>query len=63
MLWIEATNYRGLKLTEQAMKILERIVDGLIRQVVCIDDSKFGFVLQEPLQMQSFWSGSCRRNT
>ena len=29
-------NYRGLKLTEQAMKILERIVDGLIRQVVSI---------------------------
>ena len=26
------------------MKILERIDDGLIRQVVSIDDSKFGFV-------------------
>ena len=37
-------NYRGLKLTEQAMKILERIVDGLIRQVVSIDHSQFGFV-------------------
>ena len=36
-------NYGGLKLTEQAMKILERIVDGLIRQVVSIDDSQFGF--------------------
>ena len=35
---------RGLKLTEQSMKILERIVDGLIRQVVYIDDSQFGFV-------------------
>ena len=35
---------QGLKLTEQAMKILERIVDGLIRQVVSIDDSQFGFV-------------------
>ena len=35
---------RGLKLTEQAMKILERIVDGLIRQVVSIGDSQFGFV-------------------
>ena len=30
-------NYRGLKLTEPAMKILERIVNGLIRQVVSID--------------------------
>ena len=26
------------------MKILDRIVDGLIRQVVSIDDSQFGFV-------------------
>ena len=31
---LDRGNYRGLKLTEQAMKILERIVDGLIRQVV-----------------------------
>ena len=37
-------NYQGLRLTEQAMKILERIVNGLIRQVVSIDDSQFGFV-------------------
>ena len=35
-------NYRGLKLTEQAMKTLERIVDGLVRQVVSTDDSQFG---------------------
>ena len=27
---LDRGNYRGLKLTEQAMKILERIVDGLI---------------------------------
>ena len=26
------------------MKILERIVDGLIRQIVSIDDSQFSFV-------------------
>ena len=35
--------YKG-KLTEQVMKVLERIVDGLIRQVVSIDDSQFGFI-------------------
>ena len=34
---LDRGNYRGLKLTE-------RIVDGLIRQVVSIDDSQFGFV-------------------
>ena len=37
-------NYRGIKLTGQAVKILERIVDGLIRQAVSIYDSQFGFV-------------------
>ena len=41
---LERGNYRGLKLTEQVMKILERIVDGLIRQLVSIDDSQFGFL-------------------
>ena len=41
---LERDNYHGLKLTEQVMKVLERIVDGLIRQVVSTDDSKFGFV-------------------
>ena len=37
-------NYRGLKLTEPVMKVLERVVDGLIRQLVSIDDSQFGFI-------------------
>ena len=37
-------NYHDLKLTEQVMKILERIVDRLIRQLMSIDDSQFGFV-------------------
>ena len=41
---LERGNYHGLKLTEQVMKILERIVDSLIRQLVSINDSQFGFV-------------------
>ena len=41
---LERGNYRGFKVTEQVMKILERILDGLIRQLVSIDDSQFGFV-------------------
>ena len=41
---LERGNKRGLKLTEQVMKILERIVDGLIRQLVSVNDSQFGFV-------------------
>ncbi|RUS74311.1 hypothetical protein EGW08_017934 [Elysia chlorotica] len=34
---LDRGNYCGLKLTEQVMKVLERIVDSLIRQVVSID--------------------------
>ena len=41
---LDRGNYRGLRLTEQAKKILEMIVDGLTGQVVSIDDSQFGFV-------------------
>ena len=41
---LERGNYCGLKLTEQVMKIRDRIVDSLIRQMVSIDDSQFGFV-------------------
>ena len=41
---LERGNYHGLKLTEQVMKILERIVDSLIRQLVSIYDSQFGFI-------------------
>ena len=41
---LERGNYHGLKLTEQVMKILERIVDGLIRQLLSVDNSQFGFV-------------------
>ena len=41
---LERGNYRGLRLTEQVMKVLERIVDGLIRQLVSVDDSQFGFI-------------------
>ena len=41
---LERGNYHSLKLTEQVMKVLERIVDGLIRQLVSVNDSQFGFV-------------------
>ena len=41
---LDRGNYRGLKLTEPVMKVLERIVDGLTRQVVSINDSQYGFV-------------------
>ena len=37
-------NYRGLKLIEQAMKVLECVVEGLIRQRVEIDEMQCGFM-------------------
>ena len=58
---LERGNYRGLKLTEQVMKVLERIVDGLIRQVVSIDDSQFGFVPGRGTTDTIFSSGSCKK--
>ena len=36
-------NYRGLKLTKQVMKIYERTVGGLFRQILSVSDSQFGF--------------------
>ena len=37
-------NYRGLKLIEQVMKVLELVVEGLIRQRVKIDEMQCGFM-------------------
>ena len=37
-------NYRGLKLIEQVVKVLERVVEGLIRQRVEIDEMQCGFM-------------------
>ena len=37
-------NYRGLKLIEQEMKVLEHVVEGLIRQRVEIDEMQCGFM-------------------
>ena len=42
---LERGNYRGLKLVEQTMKVVERIVETLIRDSISIDDMQFGFML------------------
>ena len=41
---LDRGNNRGLKLTDQAMKIIEKIANILIRRVVSIDESQFGLV-------------------
>ena len=35
---LDRCNYRGLELTEQVMKVIERIADSLIRQVLTIGE-------------------------
>ena len=39
----ERGNYRGLKLIEHSLKVLERIIEVLIRDIVDIDAMQFGF--------------------
>ena len=41
---LDRGNYRGLKLTEHVMKVMESIVDGLIREMIAIDEMQFAFV-------------------
>ena len=41
---LERGNYQGLKLTDQVMKLLERVLDAFIREMVDIDAMQFGFV-------------------
>merc|ERR1712082_168724 len=41
---LDRGNYRGLKLTDQVMKLLERVLDSAIRGMVDIDELQFGFV-------------------
>jgi hypothetical protein len=41
---LERGNYRGLKLTDQVMKLIERLLDDSVRGMVDIDDMQFAFV-------------------
>jgi len=41
---LECGSYRGIKLLEHAMKILERVIEVKVRNMVKIDDMQFGFV-------------------
>ena len=41
---MECGSYRGIKLLEHAMKVMERIFKNRIWQQIDIDDMQFGFV-------------------
>ena len=37
-------SYRGIKLLEHAIKVLERVIEGRLRKIVKIDSMQFGFM-------------------
>ena len=41
---IDRGNYRGLKLTEHVLKVVERIIEVIIRDVANVDDMQFRFM-------------------
>jgi len=41
---MECGSYRGIKLMEHAMEVVERIFEHIIRQQIDIDDMQFGFM-------------------
>ena len=41
---VECGSYRGMKLLEHAMKVMERIFEHRIRQQIEVDDMQFGFM-------------------
>jgi len=41
---MECGSYRGIKLLEHAMKVVERISEHRIRQQIKVDDMQFGFM-------------------
>ena len=41
---VERGNYRGLKLMDQVLKVVERVIEKLIRAEISIDDMQFGFM-------------------
>ena len=56
-------NYRGLKLIDQVMKVLVRVVKSLIRQRVEIDEMQCGFMSDVALLMQYSLYVSYRSST
>ena len=43
----DVMNYRGLKLLERSMKIIERVLERRIRALVDFDEAMFGFIAKK----------------
>ena len=42
---LDQKNYRGLKLTDHVLKVIERVLENIIRETVNTDEMQFGFCL------------------
>ena len=40
---LDRNSYRGLKLTDHVLKVIERVVENIIRETINFDDMQFGF--------------------
>ena len=58
---IECGSYRGIKLLEHAMKVVERIFEHRIRQQIELDDMQFGFMKGKETTDAIFMQDRCRR--
>ena len=59
---LDSGNYHGLKLTEQVMKVLERIVDNSSDNWCQSMTPSLALSQAEAQQMQSLLSGCCKRS-
>ena len=41
---LDRGNYCSLKLTDQVLKVVERVIEKIIRECIVIDDMRFGFI-------------------
>jgi len=58
----EYGSYRGIKLLEQAMKVVERISEHRIWQQIEIDDMQFGFMKSKETTDAIFMAGQMQEN-
>ena len=59
---LERGNYRGLKLVDQVMKVIERVIDKLLRERIDIDEMQFGFVPGRGTTDAIFLLRHCRKS-
>ena len=51
---LDKRNYRGLKITNQILKIARRIIENLIREQVDMDKMQFGFMPGRGIKTKPF---------